>query len=609
MRIGSVAAARLATLSHLSDRELADQRSAAALALRRRGTKAAEIIAGLAVAGEYGRRSLNLTPFTEQLACAAALATGSVVEMETGEGKTLAAFLAASVFGLAGRIVHVVTSNDYLAGRDCRDLAPAYAALRLSAGAIQNGDATTSRRAVYAGDIAYVSSKEVAFDFLRDGLARASSSGNFELVSKLDRALGASVPIARQMLQRGLDVAIVDEIDSVLIDEAVTPLLISTQRDGDISQDVARHALRLAADFRAGEDFALEPFDGVVALTARGLLRLERETASLTGPWRIRLVREELLRGAIAALHALVRDRHYLVREGKIALIDQQSGRLTPDRHWGHGLSLMVETKEGCASTGEKKSLASISFQRYFRNYGLTCGMSGTVREAARELYSVYGLTSVRVKRRLPLRRIHAKPVCFANREDLWRAVARLARDLQKRGQPALVAVRSVGEADRASAALSAAGVEHRVLSAAQDSAEAEIVARAGERGAITVVTNMAGRGTDIRLAPGVAELGGLAVLICERNESRRVDRQLIGRCARQGDRGLVHEFLSREDGVLHGLSPHWGLAIRLWSGSIGLAIRRAQTLSEARGLAARVQLLQRDEHLAKMMAFAGGLD
>jgi preprotein translocase subunit SecA len=235
--------------------------------------------------------------------------------------------------------------------------------------------------------------------------------------------------------------------------------------------------------------------------------------------------------------------------------------------------------------------------------------MSGTVREVAREMRAVYALKSVRIRRRLPLRRATGRPRTFATRAELWSEVAIIAKRLQARGQPALVAVRSVGEAERASAALAALAVNHRVLSAAQNEAEAEIVAHAGELGAITVVTNMAGRGTDIKLGPGVAELGGLAVLICERHDSRRVDRQLIGRCARQGDPGLVIEFVTRGDDVLTCLGPKWFTALGLFPRLTRLAMSRAQRLGDARGLRARIQLLRRDEQMTKTMAFAGGLD
>jgi preprotein translocase subunit SecA len=608
-RIGRASMHRALQLNDLDDEALALRRASVRIALRASAMSDGNIAEALALASEYARRTLALTPFAEQMACASALVRGAVAEMETGEGKTLAAFLAAAVYGLAGRSVHVVTSNDYLAKRDAQDLRAAYVAMGLSLATVVGGDPAPQRRAAYGANVVYVTSKEVVFDYLRDRLGRSIKVNNPNLAAKLARVFGGADAESSQPLQRPLDVAIVDEIDSVLIDEAGTPLLISTNRPGEISEDVARRALDLAASFEPARDFTVDPFDMMPTLTPHGVARLDAETSGLTGPWRVRLMREELLRAAIASLHLLRRDHHYLVQDGKLVLIDQQSGRVTPDRHWNHGLNLMVEVKEGCVSTGEKKSLASISFQRYFRGYPRICGMSGTVREVARELYSVYGLDATWIKRRLPLRRRFAKRRVFADRVALWVAAAREAARLQMRGQPALVAVRSVGEANIASAALAELGVAHNVLSAAQADAEAEIIASAGQRGAITVVTNMAGRGTDIRLGEGVPELGGLVVLICERHDSRRVDRQLIGRCARQGDPGLVMEFVSQGDSALRVLGPGWKRLLARWPGLTGLGLTRAQKASDARGMNGRLQLLRRDEQVTKVMAFAGGLD
>lgn len=609
MRLGGRAAQRSSKLTDLSEEALAQLRSGVRASLRATGMPDDTIVEALAIAGEYARRTLELTPYAEQLACACALLRGAVAEMETGEGKTLAAFLAAAVFGLGGRMVHVVAPNDYLAARDEQNLRPAYHALGLATGTVVGGDTVQSRRTAYGADVVYISSKEVVFDYLRDGLARTNNGYSSGLAAKLSRALGTANDRDAQPLQRALDVAIIDEIDSVLVDEAGTPLLISTNRAGDISEGIARQALDLALTFKPGLDFVADPFEFMPTLTLHGLQRLEDETADLTGPWRVRLIREELIRAAIASHFVLKRDLNYLVRDGKIVLIDQQSGRVTPDRHWNHGLSLMVEVKEGCTSTGERKSLASISFQRFFRGYSSICGMSGTVREVAAELHAIYGLKATTVKRRLPLRRTCNKREIYPDRDGLWAAAARTASSLHSRGLPALVAVRSVGEADRASAALSALGVPHSVLSAAQDKTEAEIVANAGKQGVITVVTNMAGRGTDIRLGSGVAELGGLVVILCERHDSRRVDRQLIGRCARQGDPGLVLEFVSREDSALRFLGPGWHKLLARWPQLTGVAISWSQYLSEKRNRSGRLQLLRRDEQLSKLMAFAGGLD
>lgn len=602
-------AARLARIwQRLDDAALAEKRAPLSFALCARTVPDRILIAALSLASEYARRSLGMAPFSTQLGCAAALFRGAVAEMETGEGKTLAAFLAASVYALAGRTVHVVTANDYLARRDGEELRPAYSAMGLTLGIVVGGDQPEARRTAYAADIVYVTSKEVVFDYLRDRLGRSDRVRNPNLAAKLSRVFPVELA-GSQPLQRPPDVAIIDEIDSVLIDEAMTPLLISAQRPGEISEAVARQALSIASAFVPGQDFAFDAFALMPSLTKAGFMRLAEETAGLDGPWGVRLMREELIRAAIASQHLLKRDLHYLVRDGKIILIDQQSGRVTPDRHWNQGLNLMIEVKEGCTTTGEKKSLASISFQRYFRTYPTICGMSGTVREVARELHSVYGLKATWISRRLPLRRKIEPRRILPDRATLWRSVGEFARQLQTRGQPGLIAVRSVGEAELASEALTRAGVSHRVLSAARAEAEAEIVAEAGLRGAMTVVTNMAGRGTDIRLGRDVAALGGLAVLVCERHDSARVDRQLIGRCSRQGDPGLVVEFVTPEDGLLAGLSASWHHFIRLWPAAIGLALARAQRLADRRGMASRLQLLRRDEQITRLMAFAGGLD
>lgn len=602
-RMGRLAAGRAEALAAAPEAFAARLAVARALARRRFRVLAPEL---LALAGEAARKTLKIAPYPAQFSCAAALIEGAVAEMETGEGKTIAAFLAASAYALAGRAVHVVTANDYLARRDAESLAPAYAALGLRVGVVVGGDEAAARRAAYRAEIVYLSGKEAAFDYLRDRLARPVDAGDGRLAAKLARVFGAP---AEQKLQPRLDVALIDEVDSVLIDEAVTPLLISSNQPGEISVGVAREALDFAAQLEPGVDFTIDSLALACALTPAGQARLDAFRVGREGPWAVRLIREELVRAALGAAHVLRRDQHYLVRDGKIALIDQDSGRLTPDRHWSHGLSLMVEVKEGCQASGEKRALASISFQRFFRQYGALCGMSGTVREAAAELALVYGLKPAWIARHRPLRRVIGKRRVFADRDSLWREAARVADILQRRGQATLLGVRSVAEANRASAALQALGVAHRVLSAAQDGVEAEIVAQAGQAGAVAVVTNMAGRGTDIRLGAGVAEVGGLAVLICERHDSRRVDRQLIGRCARQGDPGLAIEFLSAEDAGLRRLSPLWRRLLARWPALLPLAMARAQARADRRHRAARLQLLRRDEKLARVMAFAGGLD
>jgi len=295
-----------------------------------------------------------------------------------------------------------------------------------------------------------------------------------------------------------------------------------------------------------------------------------------------------------------------------VVIIDQNTGRTMPDRYWGHDLHVIVELKEGCEPSGLRKSLASISFQRFFRGYRTLAGMSGTVREVAVELRKVYDLPLIRVPRRKPLQRRFLGRTLFADRDMLWREAAEHIAATSRRGQPVLVGVRTVAEAERGSEALRRLGVEHTVLSAAHDKQEAEIVARAGHRGTVTIATNMAGRGTDIKLAEGVEETGGLMVMICERHDFRRVDRQLMGRCGRQGDPGAVVEFLSYEDELLM-LSSPWlrPLFQNKWLGqrAVALAFVQAQRRAERAQTRARLELVRNDTRLHKMLAFAGGLD
>ncbi len=594
----------------MSDAAFDATRRAAGQRLRRDGLAGAALIDGLALAAVAARRTLGLNPYPGQIAAAAGLAVGEVIEMDTGEGKTLAALLGAATCALAGRVVHVVTANDYLAERDGTELRPALERLGLSVGIVVGGTDTATRRMAYAADVCFLSGKEVAFDYLRDGLMRGRAARNREVAAKLARTLGETD--RPKLLQRGLDVAIIDEIDSVLIDEAGTPLIISAEEKGDVDPAAARDAHELAGQLLPGRHYRFASSGPMPDLTRDGVDRIELWAEGRSGIWSIRLRREEVVRAALAARERLVRDRDYLVRDGIVVIVDPHSGRVMADRQWGHDLHAAVETKEGLRATTRRKSLASISFQRFFRAYRLVSGMSGTVREVAGEIATVYGLQLTRVRRRLPLQRRWAGRRTFADRARLWREVGAEVARRHARGQPVIVAVRSVGESIRAADELARRTIPFRLLNAAQDREEAEIVAGAGLRGAVTVVTNMAGRGTDIRLGPGVSALDGLAVLICERHETRRVDRQLMGRAARQGDPGEVAEFLSAEDDILRGLGRAWRTALRHGAGRAllaGLAFRRVQRLAERGQARIRFDLVRRDEQHARTLAFAGGLD
>jgi preprotein translocase subunit SecA len=608
---GRTAAGVAEGLRAASAAQIADRRRQVSQALRRKGLEHDPVVEALGLACEISRRVLAMTPFEQQIAAAASLVRGEAVEMDTGEGKTLSGFLAAAVYGLAGRAVHVVTTNDYLARRDAEFLGPALAELGLGWGLVVNSVPADMRRTAYSRDVTFVSNKEVAFDYLRDQLVKEASATDPNLSVKLSRVLGGRNGRGTP-LQRALDVAIIDEIDSVLIDEAGTPLIISANQDGDIVPATAGAALELAESFVPDRDFKIDPHGLLPSLTANGNRLVELFAAGREGPWRIRLRRDEMVRAALAARHTLTRDRDYLVRDGKLVLIDQHTGRTMPDRHWGHDLHVMIECKEGLEPTGQRKSLASISFQRFFRGYARLAGMSGTVQEVAGELSTVYGLSMTRIPRRLPLRRKDGGRRLFAGRDQLWTTVTAKVAELKALDRPVLVAVRSVGEATRASDALAAEGIAHEVLSAAHDANEAATVSRAGQLGAITVVTNMAGRGTDIRLGPGVAERGGLVAVICERHASRRIDRQLMGRVARQGDPGEVLEFLSLEDLMLEPLAQRWRRALAkppITRRFAGVTFSHMQARAERVQARRRMDLVRRDEQLAKILAFAGGLD
>ena len=597
-------------LAPLSETALNDRLAQARADLRARGAQSDARVAMLALAAETARRRLGLAPFPSQLACASALLGGAVAEMETGEGKTLAAFLAAAVFAASGRGVHVVTANDYLAGRDAESLRPAFSALGLSVGVVVGGDESASRREAYGADVVYLSSKEVAFDYLRDGLTRPRrgrrSPAGGETGAPVRRGGGGATA-------RRLDVALVDEIDSVLVDEATTPLLISTDRPGDITEVFAREALELAEDFVAGADYAVDPFSLTPALTPRGQERLEEASREFSGkdsgPWRVRLIREEMLRAAIAARRLLKRDQHYLVRDGKIALIDQESGRIMPDRHWSHGLNLMVEVKEGCVSTGEKKSLASISFQRFFRQYALVCGMSGTVREVAGELHAVYGLKPAWIARRLPLRRVTAPRHTFPDRDALW---AEAAKDRRR-----LAGARPAGPGRRAQRARGGPR-QRRADGGGRRASRPQ--RRAGRRGGGYRRRRRPARGHQRRHQHGGTR---------HRHQARR-GRRRTGRPRRPdlrtprfpprrspADRPLRPAGRSRPG---HGAGLAAGrrvAAAAALGNAAGAALAAPAAFRDCLGAAgggvrhgaARLQLLRRDEQLARLMAFAGGLD
>ena len=603
------------SLTALDDTALRAMAGELGLRLRREGFLPDLVAPTFALIREAASRTLGLRHYDVQLVGGWILLQGQVAEMETGEGKTLTATLAVATAALAGIPVHVITVNDYLATRDAEWMGPIYRAFGLRVGAIVHGMDPAARRDAYAADVTYCTNKEVVFDYLRDRLTLGRRSGRIQLT--LDRLTGEAARASRLLL-RGLHFGIVDEADSVLIDEARTPLIISGEAHSSAAAErtVYETALALSDRLEPDLDYRIEVQERRIRLTEAGRMHLDDLVLDLGEVWSGRVRREELACQALTAKHLYECDRHYLVKDGAVQIIDEYTGRVMPGRSWEHGLHQAIEAKEGCVATEQNTPMARISYQRFFRRYLRLAGMTGTAREVAGELATVYGLAVVRVTTNRPLRRSHLVDRVYAAASEKWEATVSRIVELHREGRPILVGTRSVGASEHLGRLLTDQGLPHTVLNARQDKDEAEVVARAGEPGRITVATNMAGRGTDIRLAPGVAELGGLHVLATERHEAGRIDRQLFGRCGRQGDPGSCEAIVSLEDELIlvHGAKPwrrlvDWfvrpGQPVPSWIGAT--AIRQAQRAAQRSFSRARQELLKMDENLERSLAFSGG--
>jgi len=583
--------------------------------LIRYGLKDALVAQAFALIREISSRTLGKRHFDVQILGGWIMINGMVAEMETGQGKTLTSTLASCTAALAGIPVHVITSNDYLAERDAEILEPLYQRLGVSVAAVIDGMENDERQAGYACDIVHTTNKQITFDYLRDRMEIGDDVGP---MSFQFRQIQSEQSGSATLLLRGLCFAIVDEADSVLIDEARTPLIISQVNQNEEQEQTYKHALRLADCLEEKQDFVLNNRERDIELTEQGEARLAELTEGFSGIWAGRRHRHALVKQALSAIHFFHRDKQYIVNDGKVQIIDEHTGRVMADRSWEQGLHQLIETREDCEITGEREALARISYQRFFRRYLRVAGMSGTVNEVAGEMTAVYGLRVIRVPTHQPSQRKMLPEQLFASSEQKWQALLHKVRVLKNTGRPILIGTCTVSESEYLSDLLTQRGLEHCVLNARQDKDEADIIAQAGQRGSITVATNMAGRGTDIQLGPGVSELGGLHVIATERNSSRRVDRQLYGRCARQGDPGSTEAFLSIEDrSVAVYYSPAMlqllvsglrnGQPIPEWLGNIISSLPQKRIERQHRRI--RSQMLKMDEQLAKTLAFTGRLE
>lgn len=480
-----------------------------------------------AVCREASKRVLGMRHFDVQMLGGICLHRGNIAEMRTGEGKTLVATLAVYLNALSGKGVHVVTVNDYLATRDSEQMGRLYNFLGLSTGLIVANLDYNQRKEAYAADVTYGTNNEFGFDYLRDNMVSDVS----------------------QMVQRPLNYAIVDEVDSILIDEARTPLIISGpgSRSTDNYYKLAQVVPHLVKD----EDYTIDEKQKTIAPTDSGITKVEKMLGieNLYDTDNIEL--NHLLGASLRAYAMMHRDTDYVVKDGEVVIVDEFTGRLMFGRRYSDGLHQAIEAKEGLKVERESQTLASITFQNYFRMYEKLSGMTGTAKTEEKEFNDIYGLEVIPIPPNRPLIRVDLPDLIFKSKAAKYRAVVRNAVERHQTGQPILIGTTSITQSEELSDMLLRAGVPHKVLNAKHHEQEAEIVANAGQMGMVTIATNMAGRGTDITLGEGVPELGGLAILGTERHESRRIDNQLRGRAGRQGDPGSSQFFLSLEDDLM----------------------------------------------------------
>jgi preprotein translocase subunit SecA len=504
-----------------------------------------------ALVREASRRTVGMEHFPVQLMGGLALLEGHITEMQTGEGKTLTAVLPAYIRALAGKGCHVITVNDYLAGRDAEIMGPIYEKLGLSVGCIQTPMEPDERRAAYLKDITYGTAKEMGFDFLRDRLRLGAGTRTDER----RRPFGTSDGRDTETVQRGHHFALIDEADSILIDEARTPLIIGLTMPNDASTvNLLRWCCRTAAKLAPGGDFVYEPDRRSAYLTDAGcrkvLLASKPSLMNTVDTERIYTNMEQ----ALTARYAFQRDKDYVVVKDEVVIVDESTGRMMEGRKWQDGLHQAVEAKELVPITAATGQAARITVQSYFRQYAYLAGMTGTASQARRELRKTYHLKVAVIPTNRPCIRVGWDTRIFATQEAKRLAVVQEIEDLLEAGRAILVGTPSVEASEALGALLKSHRIAHQILNARYHDQEAQIVSQAGQPRKVTIATNMAGRGTDIILDPSVRESGGLHVIATEMHSSARIDRQLVGRAARQGDPGSFRFFLSLEDELLRNL-------------------------------------------------------
>ncbi|WP_169979179.1 preprotein translocase subunit SecA [Tautonia rosea] len=601
------------------EKESDEQIVARSYALRQRARQGDPVnkllVEAFALVRESAKRTVGMRHYDVQLMGGIAIHHRSIAEMETGEGKTLVCTLPAYLNALSGKGVHVVTVNDYLAHRDAEWNAPIFHKLGLTVGCIQTGQDDSIRRAAYGCDITYGTGKEFGFDFLRDQLKKFQHGDNHRKTFMQAFVQGATTAESSRPVQRVHHYAIIDEADSILIDEARTPLIIGANNQPTQEEASAYFgADEIAATLVRIKDFKYDPLERKAELNAAGRRKVQARAGHSAFSMLTVDQLYEYVERALRAQIAYIRDKDYVVAPNEkgqpdVVIVDEFTGRLMPGRQWQDGLHQAIQAKERLEITLETITAARVTVQEFFKRYGKLSGMTGTARSDASELRRTYKVHVFPVPTNKPSRRTWVKDRVFSTEDEKFQAVAQEIIRLNKTNVPVLVGTRSIEKSEKLSALLNEAKIEHQILNAKNHAIEAQIVAQAGQPGRVTVATNMAGRGTDIKLGDGVAQLGGLHVLGTERHESYRIDRQLAGRSARQGDPGHVQFFLSLQDELIEafGEKPAKRLRARyanrgeLTSNSFRRLFVRAQAKKERQHRKDRRLLMHYEKHRAEM--------
>jgi len=578
------------------------------------------LVEAYALVREAARRTLDMRHFDVQLLGGTAMFHRSIVEMQTGEGKTLTATLPMYLYGLAGRGAQLATVNDYLARRDAEWMTPVYRALGLSVGIIQSQMPQPQRREAYACDVTYGTAKEFGFDFLRDRLLlRRITEGQTDLLGGMlgqTPGPGAQSGGSENPVQREPYFALVDEADSILIDEARTPLIISAVPTEEQQLEVECYgwSAEVVSNFVEDEDYEYDHEKKTVELTREGRQKA-RQLPKPEAMDRVGMVNiYRYLEQAILVDREYTRDRQYVIRDGEVVIVDEFTGRLAEGRKWREGIHQAVEAKEGVEVTVATGQAARITVQDFFLRYDNLAGMTGTAMGSAGELRKIYRCRVLPIPTNRPAIRQCLPERIFGTADEKWQAVVDEVRALHAEGRPVLIGTRSIDKSEQLSEMLGELGIDHQVLNAHRVAEEAEIVAKAGQPGRVTVSTNMAGRGTDIKLPDEVRQLGGLHVICTEMHESSRIDRQLIGRCGRQGDPGTYRQYLALDDDLLLlGLGPD---KARKWKDAgeqpdgqrdhLGKLFRRAQRKVERRHFRGRRSMMYFEKERKKMQRQMG---